>query len=219
MKCAYHPAAESQELCSTCSKPLCSECSHRVKGKVYCQDCLVQGAELSATAKDLRVPVDSPRRAALCAVIPGIGAVYNGDYMKAITYFAIFAALVVMGDDVHGVFGFGAAVFLIFTMFEAYRTAEANTRARLDGRGGLPKSQEKEQAVVGWGIFLILLGFMLLLRNYLPYEWLMRLWPVAFILLGGYLVYGAVKDGNKRPDSGTIAESPFADKTSDGRGI
>jgi hypothetical protein len=213
MKCAYHPSAESQELCSTCSKPLCPECSHRVKGKVYCQDCLVRGAELSATAKDLHVSTESPKRAALCALIPGIGAVYNGEYTKAVTYFAVFAALCIMGDRVHEVLGFGAFVFLVFTMFEAYRTAEANTRARLEGRAVTPSPHEKEQAVVGWGIFLILLGFVLLLRNYLPYELLTRLWPLAFILLGGYLVYGALKDdGDKRHGSEPIAETPFTDR-------
>ena len=49
MKCSYHPTVDSQAFCTACSKALCAECSHRIKGKVYCQDCLVRGAEWAAT--------------------------------------------------------------------------------------------------------------------------------------------------------------------------
>ncbi len=131
MKCSYHPDVDSQEACTVCRKLLCTECAHKIKGKPYCQDCLVQGAEWAATVKGLKLPSDSPKRAAFCAIIPGMGAVYNGEYMKAITYFAVFAALSMMGDRVNGVFGFGAFVFVLFTMFDAYRTAEAKARRKI----------------------------------------------------------------------------------------
>lgn len=178
------------------------------QGKIYCQDCLVRGAEWAATMKDLRVPVDSPKRAACCALIPGMGAVYNNEYGKAITYFAVFAALVVMGDRVHGVFGLGSSVFLVFTMFEAYRTAEAKARARMEGLQVPADSQgARDRSVAGWGILLIVLGFALLLQNYLPYHFLSRLWPLAFIFLGGYLVYESVRDrGHNGQDVGPVVE-------------
>jgi len=108
MKCFYHPVVESQEACNACSKPLCSECTHKIKGKPYCQDCLVEGAEWISTIKGLHLPSDSPRRAALCAIIPGLGAVYNSEYLKAVTYFAVWAALIMMGNRISGVFVFGA---------------------------------------------------------------------------------------------------------------
>ena len=208
MKCAYHPTADSQAFCTTCNKALCSECTHRIKGKVYCQDCLVRGAEWAATIKDLRVPADAPRLAAVCAIIPGIGAVYNGEYTKAITYFAVFSALVVMGDNANGVFGFGALAFLIFTMFDAYRTAEAQARARIEGAAVATGSKQASQkSVAGWGFFLIALGLVLLLQNYIPFYILRRAWPLAFILLGGYLVYEALRP---RGDDGQIG--PVADR-------
>ncbi len=198
MKCAYHPTAESQEFCSTCNRPLCPECSHQIKGKVYCQDCLVRGAEWAAAVKDLRMPADSPKRAALCSLIPGMGAVYNNEYLKALTFFAVFAALVMLGDRVDGVFGFGAFAFLIFTMFDSYRTAEARTRARVEGT--LPElTMDKDRTIVAWGIFLIVLGVLFLLQNIIPYYFLNRMWPLVFILLGGYLVYRALRDRDTTP--------------------
>jgi hypothetical protein len=193
MNCSYHPTVEQIDFCSVCTRPLCGECSHRIKGRTYCQDCLVRGAEWAGTVKDLRVPADAPKRAALCSIIPGIGAVYNGEYVKALTYFAVFAALAMMGDQVHGVFGFGAVVFLIFTMFDSYRTAELHSRLRLEGR-------EPATAVAGdrsnmaWGVFLVALGVVFLLQNVIPDRFLDRLWPLVFILLGGYLIYRTLQD-------------------------
>lgn len=194
MKCSYHSTVDSQELCSACNRPLCAECAHQIKGKFFCQDCLVRGAEWAAALKDLRVPADSPKRAACCAIIPGMGAVYNNEYLKAVTFFAVFAALVVMGDRVNGVFGFGAFAFLIFTMFDAYRTAEAQARARLEARVKATELPSQDRTIVAWGIFLMILGVVFLLQNIIPYYFLNRLWPLVFVGLGGYLVYRAVRD-------------------------
>ena len=189
MKCTYHAAADMQGFCSTCNKPLCGECLHQIKGKVFCQDCLVHGAEWASTMKDLKIPADSPKRAALISLIPGMGAVYNGDYVKAITFFAVFAALVMLSDRVGEVFGFAAFSFLVFTMFDSYRSAEASNRARMAGIAPTQNLTGKDRTVAGWGVFLILLGVVFLLQNLTPYHSLDRLWPLVFIGIGAYLVY------------------------------
>jgi hypothetical protein len=193
MKCSYHSTVESQEFCGTCSRALCSECSHQIKGKIYCQDCLVRGAEWAAAVKDLRIPTDAPKRAAALSLIPGMGAVYNGDYQKAITQFAVFAALSIMGDSIHGVFGFGAFVFLIFTMFDSYRTAEVKLRTRM-AQPSEPQGPAKDQTVAAWGILLIGLGCIFLLKNFIHFDFINKLWPLVFIALGAYLVYRYVSD-------------------------
>ncbi len=202
MKCSYHPTSDSQDFCSTCSKPLCGECAHQIKGRVYCQDCLVRGAEWATAVKDLRIPSDSPKRAALCSLIPGMGAVYNSQYLKALTFFAVFAALVILADEVHGVFGFGAFAFLVFTMFDSYRTAEMRARARLEMSTPLQLSG-KDRSVVAWGIFLIVLGILIMLRNIIPYDILHHYWPVVFILLGAYLVWRALQEREESDGSGS----------------
>ncbi len=211
MKCAYHPATDSGELCRTCNKPLCSQCAHQIKGRFYCQDCLVRGAEWAAAVKDLHVPADSPKRAAVCSLIPGMGAVYNNEYLKAITYFAVFAALVMMADNVHAVFGFGAFAFLVFTMFDSYRVAEAKTRAKIEGEAAA-KQPSSDKTVAGWGIFLILLGILFMLQNIISYYFLHRMWPLIFIVLGGYLVYRYLRDRDEesRTPSAPITESKDA---------
>ncbi len=198
MKCSYHPSVDSQDMCNTCNKPLCGECAHKIKGKAYCQDCLIQGAEWAATVKGLRLPSDAPRRAAVCSIIPGMGAVYNNEYLKAITFFAVFAALVMMGDRVNGVFGFGAFAFLVFTMFDSYRVAETKARKRVESGGNPEEPQQQDRTVIGWGIILIILGILFLLQNLIPYSFIRQLWPLLFILLGAYLVYRAVSGRESR---------------------
>jgi len=201
MKCTYHPLADAQSFCGTCSKPLCTECSHQIKGKVFCQDCLVQGAEWAAAVKGLRIPADSPKRAAVCSLIPGMGAVYNNEYLKALTFFSVFAALVIMADRIHEVFGFGAFAFIVFTMFDSYRTAEARKRAALESVQA-ESVMGRDRSVMGWGVFLIILGVLFLLQNVIPYRFLHHLWPLIFILLGGYLVFRSLKDrGEESPTS------------------
>jgi hypothetical protein len=127
-----------------------------------------------------------------------MGAVYNGEYMKAITYFAVFAALSMMGDRVNGVFGFGAFVFVLFTMFDAYRTAEAKARRKIQAGFVPEESVHQDKTIVGWGILLIILGVVFLLQNLIPYNFLNRLWPVVFILVGAYLVYRAIEARDKK---------------------
>ncbi|MBN2321238.1 MAG: hypothetical protein JXR49_19315 [Acidobacteria bacterium] len=198
MKCSYHPEVDSRHVCSACKKFLCDDCAIRIKEKAYCRECLAQGAEWVATAKDFRLPSDSPRRAALFAIIPGIGAVYNNEYLKAVTFFTVFAALVVMGDTLNHVFGFGAFVFLIFTMFDAYRTAEKGVRRQMQSEGSGEESGRTDSSLIGWGVFLILAGALFLLQNVLSHYFLVRMWPAIFILIGAYLVYLSVRGRKER---------------------
>jgi len=213
MKCSYHPAVESQETCSSCSKGLCSECVHKIKGKTFCQDCLAEGVEWVAAIRGLRAPADAPKRAVLCALIPGMGAVYNDEYLKALTFFAVFASLILLGDKVHGVFGFGAFVFLVFTLFDAYRTAERRLRRRVASRMSSEGSPQLDKTILGWGFFLIVLGILFLLQNIIPFNFLTRIWPILLILLGAYLVYRAFDDRkNAIRNSAGSRDNPWKDR-------
>ena len=70
----------------------------------------------------------NPGLAALLGFIPGVGAMYNGQYAKGIIHLIVFAVLVSLADE-HGIFGLFVAGWLFYQVFEAYQTA----RARRDG--------------------------------------------------------------------------------------
>jgi hypothetical protein len=64
-------------------------------------------------------------------LIPGVGAMYNGQFAKGIVHLAIFAVLVSLSDNVNGIFGLFVAGWVFYMAFEAYHTAVAR-------RDGLP---------------------------------------------------------------------------------
>jgi hypothetical protein len=68
--------------------------------------------------------------AALLGLIPGVGAMYNGQFAKGIVHLAIFAVLMSL-SDVHSIFGFFVVGWWFYMVFEAYHTAVAR-------RDGLP---------------------------------------------------------------------------------
>jgi TM2 domain-containing membrane protein YozV len=71
-------------------------------------------------------PTNSPNPglAALLGFIPGVGAMYNGQYAKGIVHLIIFAILASLSDD-HGIFGIFVAGWVFYQIFEAYQTAVA----------------------------------------------------------------------------------------------
>lgn len=138
MNCAVHPQNQAVAFCRTCGKALCEECKRDVMGAIYCEPCIaarLQGA-MPAAAAAPPPPVahhgaPNPTTAGLLGFIPGVGAMYNGQFMKAFAHVVIFVLLILAANSISGVFGVLIAFFVIYMAFEAYKTAEAH-------RMGLP---------------------------------------------------------------------------------
>ena len=71
----------------------------------------------------------NPGLAALLGFIPGVGAMYNGQFPKGIAHIAIFAVFSSLSKNANGIFGLFVAGWVFYMVFEAYQTA----RARRDG--------------------------------------------------------------------------------------
>jgi TM2 domain-containing membrane protein YozV len=134
MNCANHVDAPAVAFCRTCGKPLCSSCARDVRGVIYCEECLA--SHLSGTMPPpgtAAVPPGaqpetggpSPGLAAWLGFIPGVGAMYNGEYAKGFVHVLIFATLIWMTAHVNDIFGLGIAAFVIYMPIEAYQTARA----------------------------------------------------------------------------------------------
>ena len=141
------PQADPQRVgfCQDCGKPLTPESLRTVGAGVFCEPCLAARVGTSIppagyatvppyTAVPPR-PVSStdpsPTLAALLGLIPGVGAMYNGQFAKGIAHLAVFAVLISLSDNVNGIFGLFAAGWIFYMSFEAYHTAVAR-------RDGLP---------------------------------------------------------------------------------
>src|SRR5262249_27046289 len=134
MNCFYHAEAPNVAFCIHCGRALCNECIRSVKGSVYCEPCLgdlVEGkaaASSSATgpaAKTQTVAGTNPGAAFALGLIPGVGAIYNGEFVKAAVHILIFGTLVSLADATNtALFGLASAAFYFYMPFEAYYTAK-----------------------------------------------------------------------------------------------
>ena len=134
MNCANHPDAPAVAYCRTCGKPLCSTCSRDVRGVIYCEECLAShvagtmpppAAGIVPPAGERPPGTPSPALATILGFIPGVGAMYNGEFAKGFVHVLIFATLIWMTDHVNGLFGIAIAAFYIYMPIEAYKTARA----------------------------------------------------------------------------------------------
>jgi TM2 domain-containing membrane protein YozV len=131
MKCATHPDRDATGYCRTCGKPLCPDCTRDVRGALYCEGCLAAMLSGAPAGTPLVEPVGTPNPAVAAALgfIPGLGAIYNGEYMKGLVHVAVFAGIIAMlnaqiSDSLQVFFGIGLACFYFYMPIEAYRTAK-----------------------------------------------------------------------------------------------
>jgi hypothetical protein len=151
MNCANHPDREHTAFCQNCGKPICQECTRVIGTAVYCEPCLAarlsgagapppagggtytytggEGGLNYTVSGAIPAPGEpNPGLAALLGLIPGVGAMYNGQYAKGIVHLIVFAILVSLAHE-NGIFGLFIAGWVCYQVIEAYHTA----KARRDG--------------------------------------------------------------------------------------
>jgi Domain of unknown function (DUF5668) len=209
MKCAVHSEVDAVGFCRNCGKPMCSTCVRPVRDVLYCEDCLagimgIPGAQPATDVTGLppasgalpplpAVPpiparsASSPGAAFILGLIPGLGAVYNGQYNKALIHIVVFFSIIVglssdIEDSAKVVLSFLLAGFILYMAFDAHRTARA--KALGDVTADPIESWGKERPV--GPIILIALGALFLLNNFswFPFYRIGRLWPVILIAVG-----------------------------------
>ncbi|MBZ5490477.1 MAG: DUF5668 domain-containing protein [Acidobacteriia bacterium] len=141
MNCAVHNQTQAVAYCRTCGKALCEECKRDVMGAIYCEPCIaarLQGANATTVPGAVPPPAPvgvpgapNPMIAGFLGLIPGVGAMYNGQFVKAFAHVVIFVMLIIAANNIHWAFGWMIAFFIFYMAFEAYKTAEAK-------RHGLP---------------------------------------------------------------------------------
>ncbi len=132
MDCVNHSGVNATAYCQSCGKALCQECVRKGSGgQIFCEPCW-KAWSAAANAQGAYVPPPvgepSPGLAALLGFSPGVGAMYNGQFVKGMVHVVIFAVLV-SAAHVFGVFGLFVAAWIFYQVFEAYQTA----KARRDG--------------------------------------------------------------------------------------
>ena len=207
MKCAVHADVDATGYCRNCGKPMCVTCVRPVRDVLYCEDCLaatmgVPGAPAdstdtgASTSPYTSAPVPaaahgrspgSPGVAFILGLFPGLGAVYNGEYNKALIHIVVFAAMIVglssdMGDGADVALSLLLAGFVLYMAFDAQRVAKARNMGEVPVD---PLESWSKSRPVG-PVILIALGAIFLLNNFnwFPFFRIWRFWPLALIGVG-----------------------------------
>jgi hypothetical protein len=215
MRCAVHSDVDAVGYCRNCGKAMCSACVRQVRDVLYCEDCLAgimgipgavpAAASVSAPSPGVLPPpypsrsAGNPAVAFILGLCPGLGAVYNGQYNKALIHVVVFVTLVIgASSDVDT----GLMVILILSAigFCFYMAIDAMRVARAKNLGVevAPDSLESwsKNRPIG-PILLIGLGILFLLRNFDWFEFhrIGRfLWPVILISVGVILFRNRLGD-------------------------
>jgi len=228
MNCYYHPETPSTAFCRSCGRPLCAVCQRPAEGTIYCQDHVPGTAYAAYSAPDPTAGATNPyvqpaRPAAAMAVrtspalafilglIPGVGAIYNGQYLKGLIHALVFGLLVTIesnagGSGAEALIGILIAAFVIYMPFEAYHTS-ARRQAGLpvdEWSTILPRSGYSGRVPVG-PILLIGIGVLYLLNslNLVDFRQISRFWPVILILIGAYMLYNRIAPSAPVPPAGS----------------
>jgi TM2 domain-containing membrane protein YozV len=204
MNCQNHSDAPATAYCRTCGKGLCGQCRRDAYGTVFCAEHAPAEAPAQASAGMQPPPYvssavsgASPGLAlALGLLIPGVGAIYNGQYAKGLVHAVIFGAFCsILDSDLGGLeplFGILLAVWIFYMGFEAYHTARKRRAGEpVDDYSSLINLRTPGNLPVA-GVVLIALGGALLLHTMnlldlrLAARWAL---PVLMIGAGGYLLY------------------------------
>ncbi len=136
MNCATHSDVAAAAYCRTCGKALCTACTHNVRGVIYCEGCLAArlgdaptfGQQAWQQGMGTTASPTKPGLAAFLGFIPGVGAMYNGQFLKGFIHALGFVALIWLTSEAHGMFGILIPILIFYMVFDAYKTAQAIER-------------------------------------------------------------------------------------------
>src|SRR5271155_5067447 len=201
--------------CRACGKPLDEASVRTAHGTIYCEEHIPMQqtvppipipavAPESPYASPYTAPVAppivnhdaSPGLAFVLGLIPGVGAIYNGQYAKGLVHVIIIGLTISILSNgaargFEPLLSLMLAGFWFYMAFEAYHTARRRQQGLVvDEFSSLFPMHGGSRGPIA-PILLIGLGVIFLLNNlYLFHiEHVIRYWPVLLIALGVYLLY------------------------------
>jgi len=195
-------------------------------GAIYCEPCIAARLQGAGPAVPTAVPVTivegapSPALAGiLAALIPGLGAMYNGQFVKAFVHVVIFAMLIVAVSHGYGLaplFGILIGFFWFYMIFDAVKSAKAKqlgipapdplgldrlfgieeshpaasrTASNAGAMAGQPAAQQAARDNTPIGAIVLVALGVFFLLGNLGMLHVHRLWPLILIGLGLWIAY------------------------------
>jgi hypothetical protein len=251
MSCVNHPDIAAVAYCRSCGKALCETCRRTADGTIYCEEHVpaaafagasagpAAGASSGQTAGTGYSPYTapaaplvpdagaSPGLAFLLGLIPGVGAIYNCQYVKGLIHVIVLGVLIsiVSSGDASGgmepLFSMMIGVWVFYMAFEAYHTAkkrqlgqpvdEFSSLVSLRGQpGNGPRFPVAPALLIAFGL-LFLLNNMDIIR----FSQIIRYWPIGLIALGGYMLYERINSSDPSESHGNSPQTGIREATNE----
>jgi hypothetical protein len=185
--------APASGYCRHCGKALTPETLREVRGAYYCPDCL---ATMVGQAQPPRAAHGGgrPATAAALGIVPGLGAVFNGEYGKAIIHVLVFGTIISLIDRQPGIFVPALVAWIFYMPFDAYQTAKAKAANKAAGASADASASASikpfaRRETIG-PILLIAIGTLVLLDqlNLVNMDRILDFWPLGLIALGVWML-------------------------------
>lgn len=203
--------------CRACGKALDEASARPANGTIYCEEHAItmppNGGPGAGTSAEPPSPYTaptyhagpppmpnsgpSPGLAFLLGFIPGVGAIYNGQYGKGLVHVIIIGLTisVLANNQANGLeplLSLLLSGFWFYMAFEAYHTAKKRQLGQpVDEFSSLIGSREGASRIPAAPLLLIGVGVVFLLNNLdiIAMRQILRFWPVSLIGLGVYMLY------------------------------
>jgi hypothetical protein len=153
----------------------------------------------------------SPGLALVFSFFPGLGHLYLGLYQRAFAIFLCFALAIWFSEHSH--LGILVAFVWFFAVIDAYRQAQCiNLGLCPEPITGSTKPAGSHRGALGFGIFLLVIGVLLLYNQFYPidFTFLEDWWPLLLVLGGLYLVAAHFREKQRQARRGAEPEVPPA---------
>lgn len=156
-------------------------------------------APVPASAAIRPIDVKNPSLAAFLSLFPGVGHIYDGLYLRGLTFFLIVASLIGLADKVGGpLFAMAVPFFWLLNVIDAYRQAVLINYGYTQDLGLLdrPKAPRPGQGGLAAGVILTVIGIFSIVDRFFDVDvrWVLDLWPFVLVLIGIWLIWGAIRE-------------------------
>lgn len=150
----------------------------------------------------------SPGLAFILGLIPGVGAIYNGQYGKGLIHVLVLGTLISVvshsNSDTGPLFGLMIAAWFFYMAFEAYHTAKRRQLGQpVDEFSSIFPMRAKSNRFPVGPVIMIAIGVLFLLNNLnlIRFYDIARYWPLFLIALGGYMLYARLSGPTAGPEA------------------
>lgn len=208
--------------CRACGKALDQASVQAAQGGIYCKEHVPADAGApyaspytSSVPPPIPNPNVSPAGAFVLGLIPGVGAIYNGQYIKGLIHVVILGMLFGIAnsgisESMTPVVVLMIIGFFAYQAFEAYHTAQKRRMGLpVEEMSGLASAPQGGPRFPAAPVILIGLGVVLLLDNlgYLELRRILRFWPVLLIGLGVYMLMNRFAGASSSPSASSPSTS------------